>query len=467
MSYRLPARWESLPISDVVVPCATRNPASDGEGEFQYVDVDALDNTRQIIANPKTISRSNAPSRARLAIREGDVLFSLVRPYLMNIAIVPRELDGEIASTAYCILRPNSKASSKFLFYQLIQEAFIHAIPTYGTSPPAARDYEFKALHIHVAPPPEQERIVAKIEELFSDLDAGVAALERAKAKLKRYRAAVLKAAVEGRLTEAWRKEHPDTEAAERLLERILIERRQLWEAEQLRKYTAAGKTPPKDWQNKYQEPQPPDTTKLPELPKGWCWATVDQVADVGTGSTPTRTNALFYDGGNIPWLTSTVVNEPYVSSSSEFVTTLATKEFRLRVYPVNTLVVALYGEGKTRGKISELLLPATINQALGALVLHGAATAIRPYLKAFFNANYLRLREKSSGGVQPNLNLGLICKTTLPMPPQAEQSEITMELERCLSIIDAAEKEIERGLQRAARLRQSILKHAFEGRLV
>ena len=92
-----------------------------------------------------------------------------------------------------------------------------------------------------IAPLNEQRRIVAKIEELFSDLDAGVVALERVRANLKRYRAAVLKAAVEGKLTEDWRAQHPDTEPASVLLERILTERRRQWEKDQLAKFAQAG----------------------------------------------------------------------------------------------------------------------------------------------------------------------------------------------------------------------------------
>lgn len=128
-------------------------------------------------------------------------------------------------------------------------------------------------LDVPIPPINEQHRIVAKIEELFSDLDAGVAALERAKANLKRYRAAVLKAAVEGKLTEAWRAEHPNIEPASKLLERILAERRQKWEADQLAKFAAAKKEPPRNWKEKYVEPTPPVTKGLPELPDEWCWS--------------------------------------------------------------------------------------------------------------------------------------------------------------------------------------------------
>ena len=131
---------------------------------------------------------------------------------------------------------------------------------------------------VPLAPLNEQRRIVAKMEELFSDLDAGVAALKRAKVNLKRYRAAVLKAAVEGKLTEEWRAEHSDTEPASKFLARILTERRQKWEADQLAKFAAAGKEPPKNWREKYVEPTPPDTNGLPELPEGWCWVTLGQL---------------------------------------------------------------------------------------------------------------------------------------------------------------------------------------------
>ena len=131
----------------------------------------------------------------------------------------------------------------------------------------------------------EQHRIVAKIEELFSDLDAGVAALKRAKANLKRYRAAVLKAAVEGKLTEEWRAKNPPKEPAAKLLERILKERRKKWEEDQLAAYEANGKQPPKNWRDKYQEPAGPDTANLPALPEGWCWAAVEQLGDVQLGT--------------------------------------------------------------------------------------------------------------------------------------------------------------------------------------
>ena len=274
----LPTGWARCEIRNVIIPSGSRNPKMEPPGVFRYVDVGAVDNAKQIVANARILPRCDAPSRARMLIRSGDVIFCLVRPYLKNIAVVLPELDGEVASTAYCVIRPHPDFETKFLFHQLIQDSFINSIQTYGTSPPSARDKEFLRMPIQLAPLAEQRRIVAKIEELFSDLDAGVAALERVKANLKRYRAAVLKAAVEGKLTAEWRKKNPATETGEQLLKRILAERRKKWEEDQLKTFAERGKVPPSGWREKYQEPESPEVAGLAELPAGWCWATVGEV---------------------------------------------------------------------------------------------------------------------------------------------------------------------------------------------
>ncbi len=134
----------------------------------------------------------------------------------------------------------------------------------------------FRPLPVRVAPLNEQRRIMDFVEELLSDLDAGVAGIERVLAKLGQYRAAVLKAAVEGALTADWRKNHRKVEPASALLTRILVERRRRWEQVQLRKFKEAGKEPPKNWKAKYKEPAAPDMDDLPQVPSGWVVASMD-----------------------------------------------------------------------------------------------------------------------------------------------------------------------------------------------
>jgi len=129
-----------------------------------------------------------------------------------------------------------------------------------------------------VAPSDEQTRIVTKLEELLTDLDAGAAELKAAQKKLGQYRQSLLKSAVEGALTAEWRAKHSLSETGAQLLERILTERRARWEAKQLAKFSEQGKTLSRDWQKKYPEPVQPDTTDLPALPEGWVWASVDRI---------------------------------------------------------------------------------------------------------------------------------------------------------------------------------------------
>ena len=316
-------------------------------------------------------------------------------------------------------------------------------------------------------PRKEQTRIVDKLEEILTGLETGVAELKTAQKKLAQYRQSLLKAAVEGALTAEWRATNKPTETGAQLLERILQERRARWEAKQLAKFKEQGKAPPKDWQKKYPEPVQPDIAGLPELPRGWVWASVDQLAAIGTGVTPLRSKAEYFTGGNIPWVTSGALNQELVNTSVEQVTSLALTACRLELYPIGTLLVAMYGEGKTRGKCSELAISATINQAIAALVLEESALACKAYLKSFLLKSYEDMRNQASGGVQPNLNLQIVRSITLPLPPIEEQiflqEQLSSQFESAHMQLDA----LEISLKRSKAQRQNILKAAFSGKLV
>lgn len=322
-------------------------------------------------------------------------------------------------------------------------------------------------IDLPLPPRAEQSRIVIKLEELFTDLDAGVNDLRDAQKKLTKYRQSLLKAAVEGALTAGWRSKHTPTETGAQLLERILIERRARWEAKQLAKFKEQGKTPPKDWQKKYSEPVQPDTTDFRALPEGWVWASVDQLASIGTGVTPLRSKEQYFTGGHIPWVTSGAVNQEMVTTASELITPLALKECRLELYPVGTLLVAMYGEGKTRGKCSELGIPATINQAIAALVLEDSALACKSYLKYFLLKSYEDMRNQASGGVQPNLNLQIIRSIAVPLPPVEEQVILQQVLLEHLDSASGQLSAIELSLKQSTAQRQNILRAAFAGKLV
>ncbi|MBN3945064.1 MAG: restriction endonuclease subunit S [Nostoc sp. NMS7] len=266
--YELPKGWVWAKLEDVVEKIENINPSINPEQEFVYLDIASIDNSVQKITQPKTYLGENAPSRARQIVKAGDILFSTVRTYLKNIAVVPNIYHNQIASTGFCVIRPSKEISQNFIFLITQNDNFLEPLNQLqrGTSYPAVRDSDVFAQNIPLPPLPEQYRIVAKIEELFTQLDAGVELLKKVKAKLKRYRQAVLKAAVEGNLTAYWRTAYQgELEPASVLLERILKQRREKWEAEQLAKMQAQGKTPKDDsWKLKYKEPVAPETPELP-----------------------------------------------------------------------------------------------------------------------------------------------------------------------------------------------------------
>lgn len=396
--------------------------------------------------------------------REGDLLFAKITPSMENgkVAIARELVNGQgFGSTEFHVVSPVAGMSAEYALFFLLQRAVRHEAQANMTGTAGQRRVPtgyFSSISLPLPPLAEQRRIVDEIEKQFTRLDAAVEALRAAQAKLKRYRASVLNAAVTGRLVpteaELARTEGRGYEHASVLLERIARERRVRWESR--------NKRP-----GKYKEPSTPDISTLPELPRGWVWSSIGQVSEVGTGSTPLKSRLDYYAQGTVPWTTSSALNRSKIRTPMSFVTEKAVYECHLSFYPPHTLLVAMYGEGKTRGKCAELVFHSTINQAIAAIVMEESAANCRQYTKVFLESNYMETRRLSSGGVQPNLSLSLVNQIAIPLPPLAEQLRIIAEVDRRLSVFQQAEAAIETNLKRAERLRQAILKRAFEGRLV
>lgn len=382
--------------------------------------------------------------------RDGDVLFAKVTPCMENGKMaVARDLKNGVGfgSSEFHVLRPSQELDAKYLYHFVSSQSFRKEAAGHMTGAVGLRRVPAAFLadtQLPLVSLEEQRRIVAEIETQFSRLDEAVANLQRVKANLKRYKASVLKAAVEGRLVETEasiaQREGRSYETGEQLLQRILEERQAKW----------VGR-------GKWKVPESP-TADTP-LPDGWVWSCIEQLAEVGTGATPKRDKAVYWSAGDVPWVTSSVVNGDYVDEASEFVTKLALAETNLTLYPIGTLLVAMYGEGKTRGKCAELRVPATTNQALAALQV---AAPLRGYVRQFLELNYEEMRKVASGGVQPNLNLSLVRAVCVPLPPLTEQIRIVAEVDRHLSIVRGVETEVDTNLKRTQVLWQATLAKAF-----
>lgn len=415
---KLPKYWKVVKLGEIC------DKMSNGANAKQFDDqiglpisrIETIWNETIDLKRVKYIYENEESFIDKYALKKNDILFSHINSdiHLGKTALYKNQTKTLIHGINLLLIRLIEEAHPDFFNYQFNYKRrkgeFItiahKSVNQSSINQPKLKNIDF------VLPPLEtQTLIVSKIEELFSELDKGIEDLKTAQQQLKTYRQSVLKYAFEGKLT------------------------------------------------NK--------KVKDGVLPKGWKAVNIEDIAKVGTGATPLKGNKNYYENGKIAWVTSGALNDEFVREATDYVTELALKETNLSLYPKHTLLLAMYGEGKTRGKCSELLIEASTNQAIAAISFENHDIRVKPLLKYFLLKNYNDIRMLSSGGVQPNLNLGIVKKTQLPFPPLEEQHQIVQEIESRLSVADKMEESITQSLLQAEALRQSILKKAFSGELV
>nr|WP_297353898.1 restriction endonuclease subunit S [uncultured Caldimonas sp.] len=327
----------------------------------------------------------------------------------------------------------------------------------------------FLARELPLPPRREQPRIVNKLEELLSDLDAGVAELKDAQKKLTQYRRSLLKAAVEGRLTDAWRAQHPPSETGARLLERILTERRARWEARQLAKFKKQGKTPPKDWQKKYPEPVKPDTSGLPDLPEGWVWGGLDQLAEIqgGIQKQPSRAPV----SNKHPFLRVANVARGELRLDEVHEIELFSGEAERLVLQTGDLLIVEGNGSRTeigRCAIWDGSIPNTVHQnhLIRARPLLIESVLVETWLNSVYGTTKMAELAATTSGLY-TLSVSKIARLPVPVPPLEEQRLV---IESLGSLLDEARRQqqaIQVALDHCTAQRQNILRAAFSGQLV
>lgn len=389
-------------------------------------------------------------------LKAGDILMSCSGT-VGRLAIVPSDFEEGIINQALLKITLNNNIIYTHFFFYLFGFNISRILQknTRGSAMlniSSVRD--LKNIQFPIPPLPEQHRIVAKIEELFTRLDAGVEVLKQGQAQLKRYRQAELKAAVEGRLTAEWRQQHKDELGpAEKLLEHIQEERK-----------TKLGK--------KYKKPVPVDTSDLPELPDGWLWLRAEVICEKIQDGSHFSPKVQYSDKTDRKYLYVTAKNirETGVNFSN---ITYVDEEFHRTIYNrcnVEKNDVLLIKDGVKTGI-------ATVNQLDQEFSLLSSVALLKPYkkyLNPWYLKNYLNspigfkmVTGKMTGTAIKRIILQRIKETPIAVPPINEQAKIVEEVEKHISIIDGSETMIEFELKRARSLRQSILKRAFEGKLV
>lgn len=377
----------------------------------------------------------------------------------------------KVKSSAMKILVPKSKlVDMKFAFYCMqVNQIRSDTHKRYWISVYAKKKFLLPSLV-------EQKAIISKIEELFSDLDKGIADLKTAQDQLVIYRQAVLKKAFEGELTKEWREKQTELPSAKELLEQIKDERQKYYE-QQIEDWKKAVKVWEKNGEKGKKLAKPKlfksvedftemELKNMDVLPNDWHWIKLGNVFQVFIGSTPSRSKPEYWNNGTINWVSSGEVNFNPIFRTKEKITIDGLNKASTLVHPVGTVMLAMIGEGKTRGQAGILEIEACHNQNTAAIRVSEIGYEPK-FLFHYLFLKYEKNRRIGSGNNQKALNQSRIMEFDYPLCSKKEQIQIVKEIEFRLSVCDKMGQSISESLEKAKVLRQSILKKAFEGTLL
>lgn len=414
-------------------------------------------------------------------LKPGDIMIARMPDPLGRACVFPGWRMPCVTAVDVCIVRPSKAISSRWLASFVNAPAFRVAVS--GLQAGSTRKRISKAnlctIPLPVPPPAEQVRITEAVDSSITRLDDAQRSLERAQRNLQRYRASVLKAAVEGRLVpteaELARAEGRDYEPASRLLERILAERRRRWEEAALVEMTAAGKRPKNDaWKHDYPEPNPPELKDLPGLPEGWCWTTVEQLASdeprsIQSGPFGSHLHhAEFQATGRLVIGIDNVREGQFSMGANHRISEAKFQKLkRFEARPGDVLITVMATVGRCC-VVPDDLEPAIITKHVYRITPDRCLIHPGYLLITLWGGPEVRRQifGLAQGQTRLGLNGSIIRRLMIPLPPLPEQRRITEEVERLLSVGDAANKTLADTETHCQRLRQSILKWAFEGKL-
>ena len=374
--------------------------------------------------------------------------------------------------------------SPDFLFYKAISKDLVDALSEvqYGVSYPAVKDDQVRDQPLWLPPTDEQLRVVAKIDELFSELDKGTESLRMACRQLAVYRQAVLKHAFEGKLTARWRAENGDKlDTPEQSLARIRRERSTRYE-QQLKEWNAAVK----EWEERGKsgiKPSKPagfksevpialsELTELPDIPQLWQYVRLSEIALIGSGMSVSKSRKLT-NPIQIPYLSVANVQRGELDLSRVKTMEIAHSQLprlALRRWDV------LFNEGGDRDKLGRgWVWEAQVEPCITQNHVFRASPFFEshPHSKwiSYWGNSFGQLYFEAQGKQTTNLasiNKTVLSKFPIPLPPIAEQEEIIRRLEGQMAIVDHLERDVTSSLGQLSAMRQSILKKAFSGQLV
>ncbi|MEI7895238.1 MAG: restriction endonuclease subunit S [Myxococcales bacterium] len=456
--------WSTVRLRDVVEDISYGFTASASEvanGPKMLRITDIQDNRVEWASVP----RCECDHPARYLLRAGDIVIARTGATTGKSFLLTEVSEPSVFASYLIRVQPSASVVPEYLANYMLSPTYWAQIMTVskGTAQPGANASILGGLELPLPPLNEQRRIVAKLESLQARSRRARQALDTVPSLLEKLRQSVLAAAFRGDLTKDWRAKHPDVEPASKLLERIRVERRKKWEESELAKMKAKGKAPTDDkWKAKYKEPEAVDATGLAELPVGWCWASVEEIASLVTGGTPPGKEEGCY-GGTIPFLKPTDLDRGRDVGKARQYLTEAGASF-LEVLPVGTVLITCIGA--TIGKTGLARVACTTNQQINAAV---PVLVESEYLYWWVvgPAAQRWIVGHASATTLPILNKGRLAGMPVPLAPHAEQRPLCTSLNaasahwaECLAVLDDV-------ASRLCKLDMSTLAKAFRGELV
>lgn len=473
----IPKHWEYISLVEDLNYVPTGVEAY--EGEKLYYSTGSIKEKGHIPEGMYTFS--DRPSRANRSVQENDVLQARMKG-TNKVLLIDDHLDGTLFSTGFFQVRPYGETYiPKFLYYYLGASVFLKEKDALcsGSTQSALNDTNARKIKIPLPPMGEQKRIVVKIEELFSELDNSIESLNKAKLKLALYRQSVLKSAFEGELTKAWREAHQDElDDAETLLEHIKKEREAAYEKsldeweKAIKAWEASGKEgkrPAKPRKLKDFSPfSVEDEKQFTFIPKEWQRVKLEWLGEVQLG----RQRSPKYVSKKYPtkYIRAANITEQGISTDDVLDMEFTPDEVKRYIMKNGDIVVA-----EASGSPDQVGKPAIWKNQIENCCFQNTVIRLRPFIRMseyiFWYLKYLYMSgmlAKLAGGVGINhLSAGTFASIVSPICSLEEQHQIVNEIGSRLSEANAMEKVIDKSLQKAERLRQSILKKAFEGKLV
>jgi len=474
-SLDIPEYWESISLVEdfYYIPTGVQ----EYKGKKEYYSTGSIKGNEY---NPEgKYSFDERPSRANRLVEANDVLQARMKG-TNKALLIDKNLDSSLFSTGFLQVRPYGDTYvSKLLYYYLYSSVFLKEKDELcsGSTQSALNDTNAKILRVPLPPFNEQKRIVEKIETLFSELDSGIESLKAAKAQLKRYRQSVLKSAFEGKLTEAWRKEYADElESAKTLLERIKVERDTAYEKkltewkEAVKVWEDGGKEGKKPVKPKKLKELPSlsdeELAELPELPEIWKWAKTNHIAlETILGKMLDKQKNK---GELKPYLRNINVRWNSFDLSDLYEMRFEEGEEERYGLKKGDIVICEGGEPGRCAIWNDEDSDIRIQKALHRMRLPlGLVDDRFVYYSILFSSQTGRIENFFTGTTIKHLTGTGLAQFELPLCSTTEQNQIVNEIESRFSEADAMEKAIDESLKKAEHLRQSILKKAFEGKLV